>query len=283
MALATRVADARRPCAYARRRDRRRRLTRTPRRRFWGAPFPRASTDRRRFAFRCPSGPASERGRTARRLPPPRARGHHRGAGESCDHVSARAHRRWGRPPSAARRVGAGRHMPFALHAAYWHDRFGEPKSGGCVNLSVRDAKWLFSWTEPQVPATWHSVRSGDDRGPGTWGQGAVKVDSGCEFSLHRRGLWLAVSAGGGRKRPPPTAECPKDEAGPALSRRAICVWAPAQRLGRARPAGRGRTSASHSRWQCVSGVSPPTSSRASSPRCRRLAGISSGTSACSP
>ena len=60
-------------------------------------------------------------------------------------------------------------HMPFALHAAYWHDRFGEPKSGGCVNLSVRDAKWLFSWTEPQVPATWHSVRSGDDRGPGTW------------------------------------------------------------------------------------------------------------------
>jgi hypothetical protein len=59
--------------------------------------------------------------------------------------------------------------MPFALHAAYWHDRFGEPKSGGCVNLSVRDAKWLFSWTEPQVPEAWHSVRSGDDRGPGTW------------------------------------------------------------------------------------------------------------------
>ena len=61
------------------------------------------------------------------------------------------------------RRVGAAP----ALHAAYWHDRFGEPKSGGCVNLSVRDAKWLFSWTEPQVPDGWHSVRSGDDRGLG--------------------------------------------------------------------------------------------------------------------
>ena len=32
-------------------------------------------------------------------------------------------------------------HMPFALHGEYWHDRFGEPKSGGCVNLSVADAK----------------------------------------------------------------------------------------------------------------------------------------------
>ncbi len=60
-------------------------------------------------------------------------------------------------------------HMPFALHAAYWHDRFGEPKSGGCVNLSVKDAKWLFSWTDPQLPDGWHSVRSGGDRGAGTW------------------------------------------------------------------------------------------------------------------
>ena len=58
--------------------------------------------------------------------------------------------------------------MPFALHAAYWHDRFGEPKSGGCVNLSPRDAKWLFEWTEPSVPAAWHGVRSGDARGLGT-------------------------------------------------------------------------------------------------------------------
>jgi len=60
-------------------------------------------------------------------------------------------------------------HMPFALHSAYWHDRFGEPKSGGCVNLSPKDAKWLFDWTLPHVPATWHSVRSGDSRGMGTW------------------------------------------------------------------------------------------------------------------
>jgi hypothetical protein len=59
-------------------------------------------------------------------------------------------------------------HMPFALHAAYWHDRFGEPKSGGCVNLSPADAKWLFDWTLPALPEGWHAVRSGESRGPGT-------------------------------------------------------------------------------------------------------------------
>jgi hypothetical protein len=60
-------------------------------------------------------------------------------------------------------------HMPFALHAAYWHDRFGEPKSGGCINLSPEDARWLFHWTTPVLPDGWHAVRSGDERGMGTW------------------------------------------------------------------------------------------------------------------
>ena len=44
---------------------------------------------------------------------------------------------------------------PFALHAAYWHDRFGEPTSAGCVNLSPIDAEALFDFTEPHVPAGW--------------------------------------------------------------------------------------------------------------------------------
>ncbi|HNS98430.1 MAG TPA: L,D-transpeptidase family protein [Polyangiaceae bacterium] len=60
-------------------------------------------------------------------------------------------------------------HLPFALHGAYWHDAFGEPKSGGCINLSVADAQWLFAWTEPALPEGWHAIRSGDDRGTGTW------------------------------------------------------------------------------------------------------------------
>ncbi len=49
---------------------------------------------------------------------------------------------------------------PYALHGAYWHDRFGEPKSAGCVNLSPIDSQRIFEWTEPQLPEGWHGMRS---------------------------------------------------------------------------------------------------------------------------
>jgi hypothetical protein len=44
----------------------------------------------------------------------------------------------------------------YAIHGAYWHDKFGQPKSHGCVNLAPEDARRLFFWTEPQVPTGWH-------------------------------------------------------------------------------------------------------------------------------
>jgi lipoprotein-anchoring transpeptidase ErfK/SrfK len=46
----------------------------------------------------------------------------------------------------------------YALHAAYWHDGFGEPRSHGCINLPEIDAAWLFAWTGPEVPAEWHGM-----------------------------------------------------------------------------------------------------------------------------
>ncbi|MGC4088591.1 MAG: L,D-transpeptidase [Polyangiaceae bacterium] len=46
----------------------------------------------------------------------------------------------------------------YALHGAYWHDRFGTPKSHGCINLAPEDARRLFSFTEPQLPEDWHGV-----------------------------------------------------------------------------------------------------------------------------
>lgn len=55
---------------------------------------------------------------------------------------------------------------PYAIHAAYWHDDFGSLQSGGCVNVSPRDGKWLFDFSEPSLPSGWHGVRSGD--GPST-------------------------------------------------------------------------------------------------------------------
>ncbi len=50
---------------------------------------------------------------------------------------------------------------PFALHVAYWHENFGQPKSAGCVNLSPRDGATLFALTSPSLPAGWHSVVGG--------------------------------------------------------------------------------------------------------------------------
>ena len=34
----------------------------------------------------------------------------------------------------------------YAVHGAHWHNRFGTPVSHGCVNLRVRQARWLYSW-----------------------------------------------------------------------------------------------------------------------------------------
>ena len=48
---------------------------------------------------------------------------------------------------------------PHALHGAYWHNDWGEPKSGGCINVSPLDGRWLYEFTEPAVPKDWHAVR----------------------------------------------------------------------------------------------------------------------------
>jgi hypothetical protein len=56
-------------------------------------------------------------------------------------------------------------HHSYALHAAFWHEHFGEPFSHGCVNLPPKDAAWLFEWTDVRVPADWHSA---EGNGQGT-------------------------------------------------------------------------------------------------------------------
>jgi len=57
---------------------------------------------------------------------------------------------------------------PYAIHGAYWHDRWGEKMSGGCINVSLIDGYWLFHWTEPHIPAGWHGVRLEPSEGPPT-------------------------------------------------------------------------------------------------------------------
>jgi hypothetical protein len=54
----------------------------------------------------------------------------------------------------------------YAVHGAYWHDGFGKPRSQGCVNLSPRDARFVFEWSEPHVPDGWADARDYDGGTP---------------------------------------------------------------------------------------------------------------------
>ena len=53
----------------------------------------------------------------------------------------------------------------FALHGAFWHNRFGLPRSHGCVNLAPIDARRIFDPLWPRVPDGWLGVTvNGNDR-----------------------------------------------------------------------------------------------------------------------
>lgn len=57
---------------------------------------------------------------------------------------------------------------PLAMHVAYWHEDFGNPKSAECVNVAPEDGRWLFGWTEPSLPDGWGGIRPGDGNGRST-------------------------------------------------------------------------------------------------------------------
>lgn len=40
----------------------------------------------------------------------------------------------------------------YAIHGAYWHNRFGTPISHGCINLKPSQARWLFNWAKVGTP-----------------------------------------------------------------------------------------------------------------------------------
>ncbi len=63
--------------------------------------------------------------------------------------------------------------QPFAIHVAYWHDSFGEPMSGGCINVSPKDGARLFGLTSPTLPEGWYGVGSSREFGLGS----TVKIE----------------------------------------------------------------------------------------------------------
>jgi hypothetical protein len=71
----------------------------------------------------------------------------------------------------------------LALHTAYWHDGFGKPRSHGCVNLAPRDARWLYYWSDPQMPPGW-TMTTGVVEAPGS----VVRVRSAADPSPEWKG-----------------------------------------------------------------------------------------------
>ncbi|MBI2892188.1 MAG: L,D-transpeptidase [Deltaproteobacteria bacterium] len=51
-------------------------------------------------------------------------------------------------------------HASYALHGAFWHDRFGLRTSHGCINLAPNDARRMFGWIRPELIAGWHAIFS---------------------------------------------------------------------------------------------------------------------------
>jgi hypothetical protein len=75
-----------------------------------------------------------------------------------------------------------------AVHGAYWHSEWGNRRSHGCVNLSPKDAKWLYDWSLPHVPDGWVS-RYADEHFPGTLVRVRHKVDHEVPFLRYARKL----------------------------------------------------------------------------------------------
>ncbi len=36
----------------------------------------------------------------------------------------------------------------YAIHGAYWHNKFGRVASHGCVNVPLASAEWLYNWAD---------------------------------------------------------------------------------------------------------------------------------------
>lgn len=71
------------------------------------------------------------------------------------------------RKVDSQRMVGPGYNLPnvtsvmyfflnYAIHAAYWHDDFGNVASHGCVNMRVDEAAALYGWAEIGTPVYVH-------------------------------------------------------------------------------------------------------------------------------
>lgn len=76
----------------------------------------------------------------------------------------------------------------LALHTTYWHDKLGLQRSHGCVNLAPTDARFLYFWSVPDVPAGWTMAHGLVER-PGSM----VRVRSAADPSPAFKGYAVRV------------------------------------------------------------------------------------------
>ena len=48
--------------------------------------------------------------------------------------------------------VGYTHWRGYAFHSTYWHNDYGYPRSAGCINMRLADARWLYRWSLPVAP-----------------------------------------------------------------------------------------------------------------------------------
>jgi len=133
-----------------------------------------------------------------------------------------------------------------ALHGAYWHDRFGMVKSHGCANLAPRDAKYLFDWLEPKLPAGWTAVRY--------WDLNQAPV-------VHVRNSSLRKSFFQERNLGPPDKDEEAERLVAALARREAKEREEAAALGAQAASGASPTLGSEASMVAPAGMVPPASS----------------------
>jgi hypothetical protein len=89
----------------------------------------------------------------------------------------------------------------LGFHTAYWHDKFGEGRSHGCVNLSPIDARVLYEWAPPDVPLGW-SMSHGLFERPGALVKIHGKETPSLEYKGYAKRVYEGRQAGQGASPP---------------------------------------------------------------------------------
>jgi hypothetical protein len=124
----------------------------------------------------------------------------------------------------------------FALHAAFWHTRFGIRRSHGCVNMAPYDAHRVFQSTWPRVPDGWHGLSTDGTDFEGSFvvvtddDPGVIRVhpedqkDSGGEAAADEDGPQAEVAAEA-QDSVEPGSEPEPDARGISASPRSVEPW----------------------------------------------------------